>query len=409
MKFNILIKSFLFLAIGVLTFTSCEDDGTGTGTNGPSITFSTGSGDDLNIKPAELFTVRVNASKGESPLNTIEVKEDGTKIDASRLQINSTAAASNPILLFGDDKTSFTYDVTILSHSDVSTKTYSIQVMSEDNKTASVSLNVATDAAPPILSYLGSAVLDISPSSLFSVNLIGAVGSGLISTIAIYQDDVLMTDVSGFCFDGVVVDGNPYTLPAAYNNGFDAKYKFRTPATSGVYVYKIEIADEFGNTSSQSFTVNVGEPLEATLIGVLLNKSGPAGNGGLDLDNGTSVGSADGHIKDEGNVNSTSQEWKKQISGANGSIMKYVVSGQNGVSEDFTFESVSFKNEIVTLYDSGVDFTATNSGGEKVSNVVNVGDFFAVLFGDQYYLLEVTAIEETANNNLDSYTFNIKK
>jgi len=71
----------------------------------------------------------------------------------------------------------------------------------------------------------------------------------------------------------------------------------------GSYVYTITVTDEFGLESNVEFTVNVvaATPLEV-LNGVLFNAGGPAGTGGLDMDNGMSTGSTDeaAEIKDQG-------------------------------------------------------------------------------------------------------------
>ena len=49
--------------------------------------------------------------------------------------------------------------------------------------------------------------------------------------------------------------------------------------------------------------------------------------------------------------------WKQQISEVNGSIVKYVVRGQNGISDTFSFDSVKSKEEITDLFNNGVAFT----------------------------------------------------
>ncbi len=415
MKINQFLKSIMFLAIGAMVFTSCTDDGTGgTGTGGPSITFSATSGQDLTVNPNEVFTVRVNASKGDSPLKSLKVLEGGSNVAFSRLTINGTAASSNPLLLFNDDKTSLTYDITIKAHSDVSAKTYAIEVGDEANATKSVSIVVTTNATPPTLTYNGPASFTAAPNSKVSLSFVAVKGSGKISTIAVYENETLIANATRLEIGSNVFSANPYPLPTTLQTGFDTKVLVKTGATPGANKYKVEITDEFGNTASQEMTISLGQPLDASLVGILFNKSGPAGKGGLDLDNGMSTGTGattgiEAEIKDEGNVSATSTTWKKQVSGINGSEVRYIIKGQGAASENFAFADVAFKEQIVDLYEGGTLFTATNAAGEKISNVVNVGDIFSVKSGSKYYLLEVTLITNTTNDNLDSYTLNIKK
>lgn len=414
MKLNQFLKLFLFLAIGIMTFTSCEDDGTGgtggTG-NGPNVSFDSNSGQDLTINPAEVFTIRVNATKGDTDLKTVTVFEDGTAISFDRLTFNGDAASANPRLLFGDEKTSFTYDIGITAHSDVSGKVYAVEVSDEGNLKKSVSLVVTTNATPPTLTYNGPATFDAAANSAVSLNVVATAGSGKIATIAVYENGVLIADPTRLDIAGNAFDANPYALPEALQAGFDDNLILRTGMAFGPTIYIIEVTDEFGGIAIQEITINIGTPLDDTLTGVLFNKSGPVGTGGLDLDAAVGTGSASmlAEIRDEGNVSTTSTNWKKQVAGVNGSEMRYVVKGQNGVSEDFTFDGVSFKDQVTQLFDAGVPFTATNSAGESVSNVVVVGDIFSVKNGDKYYLLQVTAVTETTNDNMDSYTMSIKK
>ena len=272
----------------------------------------------------------------------------------------------------------------------------------------------------PIVDPLGPSVtfglnsgadLDVMRGETFTITVNATSGDVDLNTVSIYEDGTLIS------FDRLTINGdpaaaNPILLFGADKSDLTYDIGIVAHEDAATKVYSVEVADESGLSGSVAINVTVSfELLDATCVGVLFNRSGPVGTGGLDLDECLGTGSTSdlAEIRDEGNVATTSQEWKKQIAGVNGAVVKYVVPGQNGVAEDFTFESVEFKDQIATLFANGVDFTATNSDGELVSNVVEVGNYFVVSKDGINYLLEVTEITETNNDNADSYTMNVKK
>lgn len=282
----------LFLAIAAL-FSSCTDDGTGTA--GPTVDLGVGANyvtGDVEVVPGAVIQVNIKASKGDSDLKVLTIKEDGSNVSLDRITIGGVAANANPTLLFGGDKTSFDYVVGVLVHGTLDAKTYSF-----------------------------------------------------------------------------------------------------------------EVQDENGSVATRSFKVTVaGTPVTA-LTGVLLNQAGPTGTGGLNLLTGVGTGSMDptAHIKDEGidiGAPSNATNWIQKISGANGSELKYIVKGQNGVSESFTYAGIAIQEEILDLWGKGTAFT--------VSNVIKVGDIIIVKNGTKYFLLEVKEVNITTNDNADNYKFDIK-
>ncbi len=408
MKLNGWLKSIFLFTFGMFILASCGDD-TDTDEGSPNVAFLANSGDDIRVSPKETFVVRVDASKGDSEMNSLAIQEAGSNIAAERLFINGVGANANPILLFNDERTSFTHDITIEAHEDVSTKVYSIVVTGADGKTKSISLNVNTDAAPPVITTNQPSAWSVGVGANVSIPFSVEKGSGVLKSISVYENDELISDATRLQFAGEDFTDNPNAIAESMQDGFtDQNIVIRNLNKVGANVYKISITDEYDNVASKDFTITVGTAVEV-IMGSLLNQSGPQGQGGLDLTTGESVGSSDGHIKDEGNVATTSQEWKKQISGANGSVMKYIVPGTNGISEDFGFGSIALKEDMVSVFEAGVDFTAMNGNGEMVSDVVNVGDLYVIKNSDEYFIIEIADIIETTNDNTDKYEINIRK
>lgn len=117
-KFLLNLASFGLLTT-VLFFSSCDPDPVVTNPLGPAIQFVSDTdilSGDSEVTVGENFTVRIKVDKGDNPLNSIEIQEDGVKLNADRiLSINGGAISSgnNPFLITGTDKDGATFDITL--------------------------------------------------------------------------------------------------------------------------------------------------------------------------------------------------------------------------------------------------------------------------------------------------------
>lgn len=251
---------------------------------------------------------------------------------------------------------------------------------------------------------------DVTKGGSFSVSISGTKGSSPMKTITVEEDGTrLALDRITFISTG---GANPLLLLGENINSFNYRVTIKAHTTYEEKTYNFKVADDAGNISMISLKIKV-----IGLEGVLLNQSGPAGQGGLDLDTGASTGSADptADIRDEGVVNIVSDgTWKQQISGVNGSEIKYIKKGQNGISETFSFDNIKSKEDISPLWANGVAFNEKSTDGSRdVSAKVALGDIFIVKNGEKYYLLTVKNIKITPemtgeDRNKDSYTFDVK-
>lgn len=397
---------FLFmLAAATFMITSCGEDiggDTGGGTTNPT-TMSLTAVSDVTVALGDTFIVNINAIAGDNALNTHEVFEDGVSIaDFSRIFYNGEVAVANPVLLLGDSKTSIDVDVAVAAHSAVGTRNYTFTVTDDGGFSESRSIDITTVGTPPALTLNGSTTIDEMPSSLRGVNLTAVKGSGDISSISVAIDGVL-ADIADLEFDNVDFTSNPELLIGDNVNGFDMKtLSFRTPSEDGTYVYTIAVTDEFGQESTTTFTVNVTSATPLDVInGVLFNAEGPSGTGGCDLDNGMSTGSSDAaaEIRDQGFDGSGN--WAQLIAPVNGSQLYYLVPGENGVSENFTFASIDSKETLASLVGSGLQIA--------ISGTVNPGDIFVVVRDGVNYAFEVAEVNVVSADNSDNYVLNIVK
>jgi len=271
---------------------------------------------------------------------------------------------------------------------------------------------IDTDQAPtleivPVSGYV-SADVTLRAGEDFTVQLKGTKTDNDLRTITVQEAGVNIS------LDRLSLNANPTLLTGANASGFNEfLVAIRAHSDASTKTYSFILEDTKGNktTKSIAITTEVGTNADV-LMGVLLNQGGPAGTGGLDLDNGVSTGSSDANaeLRDEGiDLGApVSSNWLQKISGVNGTEVKYIKKNTNGVSELFTFAGIKYKEEIVSLWGNGVAFTATN-GNRSVSNLVEKGDVFIAKKGNNYYLLNVVNVTETDNDNTDNYVFDIKK
>jgi len=393
------LRILFLLLVGVGMLTSCGDDPI-SGEGGPVLSVDyTGTGE---LAAGSTFNVILTATMEDVEMNSITISEDGVKMDVGneRIKLDGALLSGNPVLLFGTDRESFTYAISIEAQNGASTNTYSFLVTDADGVSSEKTLDITTLAEPLTVEYLGSEVKSGAPDALISANIVATKGGTDLSSIEVFVDGVSMdaTDLPQF-------DTNPYFLTGDDLEGFDTNVEIRLPATAGLYSYVVRVTDVAGFEADGSFQVAVGTVI-TLLEGVLYNRSGPVGTGGLNLLTGDGVGSADGHIRDEGGT----ENWLQQISGTNGAVVYYLIPAQNGLAEDFSFSSINFKEDVANILGNGTAFTQTNAGGDLVSNVLQVGDLLLVTHGDDSFVLDVKEIVVTPDvgDNSDHYVFDIK-
>ena len=416
----------LGLAFLAMTFNACiEDPGTDPGPGGlfdtpPELAIVDEIGFisfDETVSANSDFNVKITVTRGDSPLNAFYLQQDGLEIESSRFLVNGELSGANPKLIVGDDKEGFTWELTIRSH-DTGTSNYRFLVEDEAGETHSQSLNISTDGGtPPLVEIGGSGMFEAEPGGLFSFPITVGQGTFPLASITVLENGVPIDDFANRLFyDDLnnAFTSNPYPIPSEDINGFSRTIFIRAGMDAGTSTYTVQLADDAGNISEGSFEVTTGISGTPTtmLQGILFNRAGPAGTGGLDLDTGTGTGSADAtaEIRDEGIDQSQSNDvnWIKRISGVNGTDLRFLVPGNNGLSENFTFESVEVKEQIAELFPNAIQFSEVNSAGEFTSWDVVPGDTFIAQNGNNFYLLVVREVNETPDNNADNYVIDVQ-
>jgi len=405
------VRTLFILLIGASFFTSCGVDEnpiplpTGTA---PSISLLTETGyisSDATISAGQTILVKIDAAKGENQMNTLVIQRDGVDIDLSEISYNGAPAPANPTLLFGTDKDAFTYDAEITSHTSGDALYTFIVTGDGDNTENSVSVIISIEDAAPELTVNGTGMFDAFTGSSAGFTINGVTNGVDFSTLAVYQDGVLIEGDRISC-NGVFAATNPFNLEGSDTTGFtDKSITVRTTTTVGVQNYTIEVTNVNGGTASADFTINAmttGTPIGATFTGVLLeNASGPNATGGIDLANGLTVSVNDplATLIDLGN-NSAGTAWQERIAGANGGTLKAISAAQ--IDNGFSLGGLTLSEEIETAYVNGISLTDNESG------IVEIGDYFFANANGIYFALEVK--EKGVNTaGLGFYRFDIVK
>ncbi len=403
--------SKLFLALAVISFaSSCGTDDTTTDpTQGPSTFLEDEAGflsTDATIDAGDVINVRLTASTGTSLLNTLTIYEDGFEVDLSRITIDGADAGANPKLILGEDVNGFTYDISITPHT-TGTATYEFEVADADGNKDASTIDVTISSGPLTLELAtGSSSLQLGSESLFEVALNATTGSAALSTLTVYEDGVVISDLTRLRYGAVEIanafDANPFTLPVDDQAGFAKSIWIRSHAEAGVTkTFTVRVEDEALETADLDIVVTLGTiatPFDNEYTGRLVYNADGQNFGGLDLDTGSNVSAFDAtaDIIDSGLDNN--DNWFRTIEPSNGASLRSIDTTQ---PELFSYDNVSSKEAMIAAYDSGQELFQ--------SGTVNIGDTFTAKVGTTYYIFVVRNLVETSADNFDYYEFDIKQ
>lgn len=410
------LSSFRFLLlIGMMSLflASCGDD---SNTLNPQVILKPGTGlvtADAIVNFGETFKVNITGQKTENAMKTLTINEVDTRVALDRLTFTGIQGRANPLLLLGDLTSAFDFTVEIKATT-IGIKNYNFIVEDVNGNKSTATVSITTNGTPPSIDMMSAPSLTVAPSALAGFTFKVTKGTALLKTVEVLINGVTATDLSRLFYDDQITTpfaSNPLPIPTADANGFERKIFVRSPAATGNYKYTFKFTDESGQSVSQEVTLIA---TDLTLLeGVLFNQSGPTGTGGLDLDNGKGTGSTDtkAEIRDEGNnINlPAASNWRQQVSGVNGSEVRYITKGVSGAPADFSFDNVSGKAQIQALWANGEAFTQ-KSGNRDISNKIAKDDVMIVKNGTKYFIITFKEINITTslNDNGDNYRLDIK-
>ena len=428
---------FKISIIGLLFFgltTACtEEDPLGGGTTrpveeepaGPSIGLVADVGlvsSSTDIIAGTAFTVKVSATAGEAALKSFAVIENGSTMSFDRLQFSDPDIGANPVLIIKEaDKTGIDWEITLIATEAEGNQSYSFEITDDNNKVDVVFLNITTlpaEVTPPSAVVVEEAPYFwgqkiCPPGTIFTMLVRAEQGSSPIQSISVLEDGLPIEDITRLDANGTPFPANPWVFTEG-QEALEIEVSIQTNTDGNDHRYEVVVGDANNESSIVGIDVAAqptGTDLTESLTGkLLLNQAGPTGTGGINLFTGESTGSMDesAQLRDEGidlDVENA-VNWKRQISGINGSVIRVVDTSLQ--PESFSFGAIQFKEEVQNLFDTGRALITENSAGRLVTLPVIVGDIFAVQQGETYFLVEVTNLNLTESDNDDYYELSIK-
>jgi hypothetical protein len=353
------------------------------------------------IPASGIFIIDLTALSGDSPLNSLTILKDGFgSLDAADITINSSVAASNPILLFEPDRTSFSYTISIQTDlGSGESATYSFIVETDNSELTTESVTISVDEVPPHLSISGgNPDITCPASSLKSLEFAGVKVGGSLSSFAVYEDGVLIDTARLLEFGGEDFTSNPFTLTGGDQDGFTKDVIFRLHNTNESKRYLFELVDENGlfDTLSFNVTAETGTAVTTITSDTLWNFAGPnAGSLQVPMFNAVFSSETNWDIRDNGN--DLNGKWLKTFR-----INPDIANLELRIAATSDWISLESYEDMEAAWTS-----ATVTGG--TSNEFNTTDIYLLSKDSELYAINATEVLNTMSDNEDYYIFQVKK
>ena len=248
---------------------------------------------------------------------------------------------------------------------------------------------------------------DLQAGEVFNVKVKFSVGDSQLKSVSILEDGSPLATDKFIINNGALTSNNPFLLLGADKDG--ATYEFAITAhdvVGDITSYTFEVTDDAGKTAETSLSISIIAPptteLNTFYTAVIINNASGPDKGGYDLDAGvnTSSASTDADFRDRGidlGAPSNDLNWIQKIEPVNGAVLRMPDFSQ---IDGFTFDSADNKELLETAWDKGTDMTETTK--------LAIGDMFMIVQGSGIYLIKVTDVKVTPDDNHDTYTLDIK-
>lgn len=388
-------------------------------TTGPTFSLETGTSPSLGVdfitdsatvfrgKP---FAVKLSVNQGTGgSITSIEVTEEGSPVDPSRIIFDGDSAQSNPNPV--GNASSLDWEVIITAPEEIGMFSYEILITDSSDNDASVNFSVTTQAAVALQAgvspTLGTQFVTDTDSLLrgesFAVQLSAAQGSGPYSTIEVRENGAAI-NASRLLVNSIAAPANPYSV--TNSSALDWELVIESSNQPGANDYEIILTDDDGVASTVSVSITGLSTLnQSTMVMQMLsNQAGPAGQGALDIDTGEETGVTTGNfteadIRDMGIDLSQpdASNWRQRINSINNTKLV-------AAATDANFDDILTMEDIMVGFNNGTEITDPDG-----SDVVAVGDIFFLESTDGvFYVLRVAEVNVEPTDNSDNYVFDVK-
>lgn len=247
----------------------------------------------------------------------------------------------------------------------------------------------------PSLNYIGASSVDttIAPGESFTFSITATKGDVDMDEITFREGGNPLSSAR-FTVEGYTSEDGGVSLSGGDKNDFDKDITLVAGDESSTIA--IAVIDKDGETAGLSVSITVEEPVTSTPLvettGHMIYNADGSNSGSFDLsaaDNVTSA-SADGDIQDQG-LNADVSAWEQKIAPENGAAMISITAAEYADLDEETVASV---------FTAGTEIT--------LSDELAVDSAFLFSVDGTYYAIKVTAVDVTASDNNDSFTFSLK-
>jgi hypothetical protein len=408
---NILL--FSLVVVGLLFLGGCNKDEVEVPPEGkPTINISANTSTARTIKPGDTFITIISLKRGGNKLRGLAIYENEQLIDIDRVKINNINLLGNPIFLKEENHESASLRIEINSLRANKEFIYKFIVSDFGGDTAVAQRTILVKSDPPKLKYNGPSltISTIGDDARFKLN--GIKGSGLMTSIEVLQNNIPI-EPSRIAFGTLRPTSNPFLIDVTDANVFDKDILIQSPTIANNYTYTFILRDELEAFGIDSAKVLAGIPVSELVSKNLYNAARGGNFGALQLANGNSVAINDANadiidIGIDSAATNQSINWKRQFRAGNNVEIKRIIIGSNGVAQTFSYTNIFTKEQIVDLFSRGVLLTQKDKDNRLITDPIQIGQIFVVKKLNEYYLIEVAAVVQTAQDNEDYYRLNYK-
>ncbi len=200
------------------------------------------------VRPGSTFSLIVDASRGDSLLETLEVTLNGEPLPTTDYTIDGQVQTGSFFILEGDQQNSFTWEFEIMAPTEETRVIYEFDLVAIDDRTDATSITIDTelnDFSPPSIELLtvNQPFGDIGDEVFFDLR-VDALGSP-IDSIAVFTG-AFLTESDRLTFDGLPFESNPMALDPVDRSFFEKSVGITIPPPAGLNRNTIILTDSLG-------------------------------------------------------------------------------------------------------------------------------------------------------------------
>ncbi len=230
------------------------------------------------VRPGSIFSLILDAERGDSLLVTLEITLNGEPLPTEDYTINGATPAGSSFRLNGEEQNQFSWQLDIKAPNEETRVIYEFELTAIDSRTDAVAITIDTDLndfSPPNIELLTveEPIVVIDSTAFFDLR-VDALGSP-IESIAVFSG-AFLTDSNLLTFGGEPFTDNPMRLDDSDRRFFEKSIGIEVP-TTGIFRNTIILTDSLG----EDHTLEVSYRGVLSIINLeLLSENGRSANEG---------------------------------------------------------------------------------------------------------------------------------